>query len=124
MKVRFAVIASAFTVAALAVGSGGSAVAAGPRHTASVFKPLLERLSSKHFAQPPTTKECIQSIGIACYAPAQIQKAYDINPLYKQGLDGAGTTIVIVDSFGSPTIQADLATFDADFGLPAPRASR
>src|SRR6202043_3879006 len=27
-------------------------------------------------------------------------------------------TIVIVDSFGSPTIQADLNTFDAQWGLP------
>ena len=27
---------------------------------------------------------------------------------------------MIVDSFGSPTIQADLATFDATFNLPAP----
>jgi subtilase family serine protease len=27
---------------------------------------------------------------------------------------------VIVDSFGSPTIRSDLATFDAQFGLPAP----
>ena len=27
---------------------------------------------------------------------------------------------MIVDSFGSPTIQADLATFDAEFDLPAP----
>ena len=27
---------------------------------------------------------------------------------------------MIVDSYGSPTIQSDLATFDAQFGLPAP----
>jgi subtilase family serine protease len=33
---------------------------------------------------------------------------------------GKGATIVIVDSFGSPTIRADLATFDQTFGLPAP----
>ena len=35
-------------------------------------------------------------------------------------MNGKGATIVIVDSFGSPTIQNDLATFDAQFGLPAP----
>jgi subtilase family serine protease len=33
---------------------------------------------------------------------------------------GKGTTIVIVDSFGSPTIRHDLAVFDSTFNLPAP----
>ncbi len=35
-------------------------------------------------------------------------------------MNGKGATIVIVDSFGSPTITHDLATFDRQFGLPAP----
>ena len=72
------------------------------------------------FAQPPTTADCETQLGIACYAPFQFQQAYDMNPLYRAGLDGAGKTIVIVDSFGSPTIEADLKTFDEAFGLPAP----
>jgi len=59
-------------------------------------------------------------MGIACYAPFQFQQAYDMNPLYRAGLTGTGKTIVIVDSFGSPTIEADLKTFDEAFGLPAP----
>ena len=29
---------------------------------------------------------------------------------------GAGQTIVIIDSYGSPTIPADLAAFDAGYG--------
>jgi subtilase family serine protease len=33
---------------------------------------------------------------------------------------GKGVTIVIEDSYGSPTIKADLATFDRQFGYPAP----
>jgi subtilase family serine protease len=33
---------------------------------------------------------------------------------------GRGTTIVIVDSFGSPTIRNDLKVFDKTFGLPDP----
>ena len=40
--------------------------------------------------------------------------------LYNQGVNGKGATIVIVDSFGSPTIANDLAVFDQQFGLPAP----
>jgi subtilase family serine protease len=56
--------------------------------------------------------------------PAQIAAAYDLGPLRAKGIDGAGQTIVIVDSFGSPTIVRDLATFDSYFGLPAPPSLR
>jgi subtilase family serine protease len=73
-----------------------------------------------HYAQPPTTAQCEDQIGIACYAPFQFQQAYDMKPLYRRGLDGTGKTIVIVDSFGSPTIKSDLEVFDKAFNLPAP----
>jgi subtilase family serine protease len=53
---------------------------------------------------------------LVCYAPRDIQTAYN----YPSGLNGAGQTIVIVDAYGSPTVQQDLATFDAQFGLPLP----
>jgi subtilase family serine protease len=52
--------------------------------------------------------------------PGQLAVAYDLAPLWRKGTDGAGQTIVIVDSFGSPTITGDLKAFDAQFGLPAP----
>jgi subtilase family serine protease len=73
-----------------------------------------------HFGAPPTTAQCESAIGIACYNPAQFEQAYDLNPLYHAGLNGSGKTIVLVDSFGSPTIQNDLAQFDKDNNLPAP----
>ncbi|HXD63270.1 MAG TPA: S53 family peptidase [Solirubrobacteraceae bacterium] len=74
-----------------------------------------------HFGDaPPTTAQCQADFGIACYGPIQYEKAYDMNPLYRAGLTGAGKTIVIVDSFGSPTIKSDLQTFDAAYGLPGP----
>lgn len=72
------------------------------------------------FAQPPTTAQCETNFGIACYQPSQLQQAYDMNSLYHVGLTGAGKTIVLVDSFGSPTIQSDLTTFDQETNLPAP----
>jgi subtilase family serine protease len=56
--------------------------------------------------------------------PAQIRTAYDLGPLVPRHIDGAGQTIVIVDSFGSPTIRTDLAHFDRYFGLPAPPSFR
>jgi subtilase family serine protease len=71
-------------------------------------------------AVPPTTADCEQAYKVACYEPAQIRLAYHLPALYAMGVNGKGTTIVIVDSFGSPTIRHDLGVFDKTFGLPAP----
>jgi len=49
------------------------------------------------------------------YTPAQIRHAYGIDQL---STTGAGQTIAIVDAFGSPTLQQDLNTFNARYGLP------
>jgi subtilase family serine protease len=73
---------------------------------------------------PPSATQCRTEYGLACYSPRQIQRAYDLPPLYAQGLDGRGRTIVIVDSFGSPTIRHDLRVFDTAFGLPGPPSLR
>jgi subtilase family serine protease len=73
---------------------------------------------------PPATASCQASYGLACYSPRQIQRAYDLPSLYARGLDGRGRTIVIVDSFGSPTIRHDLRVFDSAFGLPGPPSLR
>ena len=69
---------------------------------------------------PPSTSYCFTNFGYRCYQPAQLVKAYNLNPLHSNGIDGSGQTIVIVDSFGSPTIQQDLRTIDQQFGLPDP----
>lgn len=52
---------------------------------------------------------------IPCYGPYQIRTAYNV-PSYP---NGAGQTIVIIDAYGDPYIQSDLALFDSTFGLPA-----
>jgi len=52
------------------------------------------------------------------YGPAEVQTAYKLNGLYNKHLDGTGQTVVIVDAFGSPTIQDDVALFSAYYGLP------
>src|ERR1700693_979539 len=69
-------------------------------------------------AGPPTSAECMKALGIACYSPQQVERAYDLPPLYARGLDGRGRTIVIVDPFGSPTLRHDLRVFDRAFRLP------
>jgi subtilase family serine protease len=53
------------------------------------------------------------------YTPAEIRTAYNLNALYKEGFDGTGQTIVILDWCGSPTITADANAFSTKFGLPA-----
>src|SRR3954462_8697253 len=70
---------------------------------------------------PPTTQECLQRESIRCYAPAQLARAYNLEPLWRAGWTGGGRTIAIVDSFGSPTIREDLHAFHAAFGYPQPQ---
>jgi subtilase family serine protease len=93
---------------------GAPAVAA----TVSIEPGALSLLAST--TQPPTQAECVAFFTVPCYVPAQLQTAYNEQPLLNEGITGAGQTIVIVDSFGSPTIQSDLSTFDAQFGIPDP----
>lgn len=57
-----------------------------------------------------------------CYTPQQVRQGYNVTPLLKAGYTGAGQSIVIVDSFGSPTLTHDLHMFDQTFGLPDPPA--
>jgi subtilase family serine protease len=68
----------------------------------------------------PTSTECLADYGIACYAPKDLQNAYGLAPFLKAGYAGEGQTIVIIVSFGSPTLERDLKAFDAAFGLPDP----
>ena len=86
--------------------------------TISIAPTLLKHQSSAK--QPLTPQQCVAEWTEPCYDPSQIQAAYNLQPLYRQGVTGKGQTIVIVDSFGSPTIASDLATFDQEFGLAAP----
>jgi subtilase family serine protease len=66
---------------------------------------------------PAAIPFCNTSIGpLICYSPVFIRTAYN----FPSSLDGSGQTILIVDAFGSPTIESDLAQFDESFGIPAP----
>src|SRR5262245_41128298 len=55
-----------------------------------------------------------------CYGPAAIRAAYGVDSLLAAGFDGRGQTVVLIEAFGSPTLEADLALFDSTFDLPAP----
>lgn len=56
-------------------------------------------------------------IPIICYSPGQIEQAYGVANLLQKNITGQGSTMVIVDAYGSTTIQADLQAFDAAWGL-------
>src|SRR5436305_8562822 len=57
-----------------------------------------------------------------CYTPQQISDAFNVTPLHNAGDLGQGQTIVLVDSYGSPTAANDLQFFHDTFysGLPNP----
>ena len=50
-------------------------------------------------------------------APGDLATIYDITPLYNAGIDGTGQTIVIVGE--SDILLSDIASFRAQYGLPA-----
>lgn len=64
---------------------------------------------------PYTSSQCVTRFGLACYSPQDLRAGYN----FPSKLTGAGQTIVLIDAYGSPTIQTDLATYDQEFGLPA-----
>jgi subtilase family serine protease len=84
------------------------------------IKPGVHLLGAKAASSPWTTQLCESELAIACYTPDQVRAAYNTAPLYARGVTGKGSTILIVDSYGSPTIAADLHTFDTTFGYPDP----
>jgi subtilase family serine protease len=124
-RVARATLPLAAAAALVAVQAASTGTASAEPHRASVptaaALPDLSRPINigRQLPAPLTTSQCQAEIGISCYTPLQYHTAYDLNPLYSRGITGAGRTIVIVDSFGSPTIASDIKTFDAQFGLPS-----
>ena len=52
------------------------------------------------------------------YTPAQLQSLYGLPTAYKAGFDGTGQTIVLLEAYGYPTIEADANAFNQLTGLP------
>jgi len=112
--------AAAAGSAPLAVAGGATAATAA---SAVSIAPAAVHLRGARSA-PPSTSFCEKHFQIACYEPFQVQRAYNLKPLLRKGITGKGATIVIVDSYGSPTVRHDLAVFDKKFGLPNPPSLR
>jgi len=78
-----------------------------PAHSRSGPKTVLYKCQREKDPQP-----------VHCYGPYQIRQAYGVNDLLAQHFTGQGTSIAIIDAYGSPTIQKDLQAFDNAWGLP------
>jgi subtilase family serine protease len=104
---------AAFTASSGRVSAARHVMAPSSSLYKAIGQPLAGAQGSVHFG-------CQQTTPAGCYGPDQIRAAYGIQPLLDHGLNGSGRTIAIVDAYGSPTIDADLALFDSTWGLPAP----
>ncbi len=81
-----------------------------------IFGPRVATLKHSSPAAAPCPLDAGGGLFIACYGPLELGQAYN----FPRNLDGKGQTIVIVDAYGSPDIQQDLANFDQVFNLPDP----
>jgi subtilase family serine protease len=112
--------------AVLAIGAIAAAAPSGSAVTKSATASVPTIITKPGAIHPmgvmstPSQKFCVEFGFYHCLTPEQVESAYNLSPLYKHGVTGKGETIVIVDSFGSPTIKHDLAVFDKQFKLPAP----
>ena len=125
MRLRAVLVPAAIAAVGLAVTTAPAAISAAPpaaAHVATVRPtPAVVGHQLGHtLAFPPDTQYCLDNFAIHCYSVLQYRKAYNLNPLYANGITGKGRTIAIVDSFGSPTALADLKVFDQTYGLPDP----
>ena len=77
--------------------------------------------STPTLSQSPTSTAiavCPASLGTDCRTPYDMRVAYSVQSLLERGFTGKGQTIVDIVSYGSPTLQQDMDTFDQQFGLP------
>jgi subtilase family serine protease len=102
-------------VCATALAAAAASAAPGPGHVLpTVVGPSI---ASLHPAARASTAPCpVGDAEDVCWSPYQLEQAYDI----PAQLDGRGQTILIVDPYGSPTLTADLSSFDSYYGIPAP----
>jgi subtilase family serine protease len=104
-----------------AVGVAGATRTTGHVQRAGlVMHPQVRMVGINRSTRPPSESYCKANYGILCYGAPQVEAAYNETPLFHQNLTGRGETIVIVDSFGAPTIKRDLAVFDRAYNLTAP----
>jgi subtilase family serine protease len=68
----------------------------------------------------PGSSACPDDAGLSfpAYSPKQMRIAYGVEALCQKGDTGKGQTVIVIESFGSPTLQQDIDTFSQRFNLP------
>lgn len=91
-------------------------VLAAAQGSAASSVPVVKEAHPLTVVEPVRAGRFDASDSFSGYTPAQIRKAYGLDKLAGTG---AGQTIAIVECYGDPTLQSDLAQFDTQYGLPA-----
>jgi subtilase family serine protease len=93
--------------------SGSTSIATSTTGTASASHP---------FCVTPSTARALRSLqskrDFGSLTPQDFQHAYGVTPLLNAGDTGKGQTVVVIESYGSPTVQDDINTFDQQYNLP------
>ena len=108
-RLLFAFLAALLLLSACAPSKNNTG--ATPAHSPTVIAP-----------QTPTSTAIAACPSIiassTCRTPYDFRVAYGVQSLIERGFTGKGQTIVDIVSYGSPTLQRDMDTFDKQFGLP------
>ncbi|MFE4958671.1 carboxypeptidase regulatory-like domain-containing protein [Streptomyces sp. NPDC056653] len=99
---------------AAATAAGGASPASRPLCDTPTSPHTMRCMALKRTDVAPMTRSAAAAAAPAGYGPADIQSAYKF-----PADGGAGQTVAIVDAFDNPNAEADLATYRAQFGLPA-----
>ena len=103
------------------IGTAVAATAAAALATtagAATFRPAAAGLPFTPLTRAQVQQAPTCQFGWLCYTPQMIRGAYDF-PKGQGGASGEGQTIVVVDAYGSPFLEADTAAFEQQFGLGA-----
>jgi subtilase family serine protease len=109
-------LASSATLATISFSAGNSSYSnltskATVNYNALFYSSTLPNPQPSPYCNVGTAKK---PFVIMCYTPEDLKVAYN----FPSNLNGRGQTIVIIDAFGSPSVQSDLNAFDKVFGLP------
>src|SRR5580698_3999913 len=134
------VVAAALAVTAGGLGAGlASASAAGPQHARTTAAVIPATPAAAAASGLPSRQQQIRVLTAALAnmhknfktlnqliggeAGSQDVFDYGVGDLWKQGIDGAGTTIAVLEGWNYPGITSTLAAFDKAYGLPDPKVS-
>jgi subtilase family serine protease len=101
--------------ACAAPGSSGS----GPGSSPS--PPVSGHSETPATSTPSAADRCpplLPDSGVLCFTPHRLREYYGLEPLIERGYTGKGQTVIVIESFGSPTLQQDLNAFSRQFNLP------